>query len=327
VRACVFEMRDRTEYFRSITKDEASSKNEEEREEKKSSGSRCTETEVDRHFAAKAEMLVETIFQLRRGIYRKESIDMDETSDLMIRANRISGLVGRLEKVVAVNVENPDEIAHRKGAILVLYSFLRSVTHIIEDIQRDQYRIAKIIAQSKRTTLTSSLLLSLPEELLEHANEAYREKTAPRSEVGKRESRPEENGAASKSYDAAVSQLTDMYTDSDEDDIAPAEKQELQQENRNLERELTTQLDDVLQMHAKMAEIAKVCSFLNSKIQDQHWQVERLNESAMRSTELVKKSQNELESAIRHKGSSRKLILWFFLIMGFSLLFLDWYQD
>ena len=93
-----------------------------------------------------------------------------------------------------------------------------------------------------------------------------------------------------------------------------------------LEQQLTTELDEVRLMHSKMVEIARVCTFLNTKVQEQHVQVENMNTEAHRSTEYIKKGQIQLEEAVQSKKSSRKVFFYFFVIMGCSLLFLDWYM-
>ena len=108
--------------------------------------------------------------------------------------------------------------------------------------------------------------------------------------------------------------------------LEPRERKMLMEEQDFLEEQLQTELDEVRLMHSKMVEIARVCTFLNTKVQEQHVQVESMNTEAYRSTQYIKKGQIQLEEAVQSKKSSRKVFFYFFVIMGCSLLFLDWYM-
>eukprot|EP00938_MAST-03A_sp_MAST-3A-sp1_P007014 g7014.t1 len=160
---------------------------------------------------------------------------------------------------------------YRKGIVAVLYSRLRGVSRIVEKRQQERLRLATIVSNSKRGSDTfSSLLMNVPD--------------AVSSRRGRREN--EDDGLV----------------------LDPRERKMLTEEQDFLEQQLTSELDEVRLMHSKMVEIARVCTFLNTKVQEQHVQVESMNTEANRSTEYIKKGQIQLEEAVQNKKSSRKIL-------------------
>jgi len=181
---------------------------------------------------------------------------------------------------------------YRKGIVAVLYARLRRVSKIVEKRQQERFRLATVVSKSKRGSDTySSMLMNMPDVV---------------GNVKRQDTKFQE----------------------DEDDLVldARERKMLMEENDLLEQQLTTELDEVRLMHSKVVEIARVCTFLNAKVQEQHVQVENINTDAHRSTEYIKKGQIQLEEAVQSKKSSRKVIFYLFVIMGCSLLFLDWFM-
>lgn len=285
-------MKDRTKEFREITGTSSANGDaggEDEDAETKRSGKKQTSAEAYTNRARHIAQDIFAVLQSARMLGKDESVSAQE---LMARARKLSSRIHKLENGALHDEDKKnrgeervtsDEISHRKGVINVLYCSLRIVTVLVEEVQRENYRMASIVAQSKRGSYaSSSLLLGLSKEHVASARAAYETETKKRVSEVDIESRWSENAT-----------------------LDPIELKTLMLENEQLELELTSQLDDVLEMHAKMTEIAKVCSFLNNKVQEQHWQVEHLNDDAVRSTQLVRKSQKELTEAIANKGSSR----------------------
>ena len=219
------------------------------------------------------------------------SQDLDrekEEDNVMSETTACVGRIGKLERNVGTN-------EYRKGIVAVLYARLRGVSRIVERRQQERLRLATIVSNSKRGSDTfSSLLMNIPDA------------------VSSRRGRRENEDVTKFEDDGLV--------------LDPRERKMLTEEQDFLEQQLTSELDEVRLMHSKMVEIARVCTFLNTKVQEQHVQVESMNTEANRSTEYIKKGQIQLEEAVQNKKSSRKVFFYFFIIMGCSLLFLDWYM-
>lgn len=196
-------------------------------------------------------------------------------------------------------------IIHYNGVMMVLYARLKSITATLEQKQHENCRYRQIMEQSKSGSITlSSLLMSLPDlsesPVLKYSTSEYH--------LRKEDKSVKEDGVRGG-------------------DVDEGERRLMHRENKLLKRKLETELDEVRTMHFKMTEIASTCSFLSSKVQEQHWQVERLNNTATVSTDSLKKSKVQLREASENKKSSRAMSLYFFIIMGISVLFLDWYQE
>ena len=315
-------MRDRTKEYRDLIKTVSLERSIDRHDDcetktvgRNEGGSKRTEGRAEDAAERTAEMLLRNIMSLEKFIRSKRISDRKDVSRVMHDLKKFSATVERVERILQKKRISPrtgsdgdDALGHREGIILVLYGLLRKATQSFQIVQREHCRYTRIVAQSKRGSETcSALLVDLPEKF------PGRDAT---EIVETKNSRFVRRPIASKDDDITIAPSV----------LSRDDARLMEMENEDLARELTTQLDDVREMQSKLREIAKVCTFLNSKVQEQHWQVEQLNESAMKTTEIMKKSRDELTEAVRNKGSSRKLILWFFLILSLSLLFLDWYQ-
>ena len=114
---------------------------------------------------------------------------------------------------------------------------------------------------------------------------------------------------------------------SDEEELTPEEVQMLEEENAKLFDDLMNVKDTVQQIETKVVKIAELQTVFAEKVLSQKDDIELVSENAIKSTENVKDGNEELRKAIQNQASVRVYVLFFLLVMSFSLLFLDWYNE
>uniref|UniRef100_A0A1B0D164 Syntaxin-18 n=1 Tax=Phlebotomus papatasi TaxID=29031 RepID=A0A1B0D164_PHLPP len=117
----------------------------------------------------------------------------------------------------------------------------------------------------------------------------------------------------------------------DEGDKLSAEDiQMFESENVQLYHELQGLAEEVEQIERNVVDIAhKQYLPLNFRIQVtlQKADIERISNTVVGTTENVKDANEQIKQAIQRNAGLRVWILFFLLVMSFSLLFLDWYND
>ena len=114
---------------------------------------------------------------------------------------------------------------------------------------------------------------------------------------------------------------------SDEEELSPEEIQILEEENAKLFEKFMSVKDTVQQVENKVVKIAELQNVFSEKVLAQKDDIDLISENAVKSTENVKDGNEELRKAIQNQASVRVYVLFFLLVMSFSLLFLDWYNE
>lgn len=76
-----------------------------------------------------------------------------------------------------------------------------------------------------------------------------------------------------------------------------------------------------------MVHIAELQELFTEKVLQQEKDIERISYSVVDSTENMKDANEQIRQAIQRNAGLRVYVLFFLLVMSFSLLFLDWYND
>lgn len=63
------------------------------------------------------------------------------------------------------------------------------------------------------------------------------------------------------------------------------------------------------------------------KVTAQSYDIERIGTVVVGATENIKDANEQIKQAIQRNAGLRVWVLFFLIIMSFSLLFLDWYND
>ena len=67
--------------------------------------------------------------------------------------------------------------------------------------------------------------------------------------------------------------------------------------------------------------------FVTITVADQKNEIERIANTVIGSTENVKEANDQIREATQRNAGLRVYILFFLIVMSFSLLFLDWYNE
>eukprot|EP00095_Tigriopus_kingsejongensis_P007662 maker-scaffold156_size297567-snap-gene-0.20 protein:Tk07662 transcript:maker-scaffold156_size297567-snap-gene-0.20-mRNA-1 annotation:"syntaxin-18 isoform x1" len=110
-------------------------------------------------------------------------------------------------------------------------------------------------------------------------------------------------------------------------ELTPDEIQMFEQENAQLYQDFMQVKDSVHQIQNKVVKIAELQDVFTEKVLQQKGDIDLVHHHAVSTTENVKDANEELRKAIQNQASIRVYILFFLLMMSFSLLFLDWYSE
>ncbi|VDN20770.1 unnamed protein product, partial [Dibothriocephalus latus] len=112
----------------------------------------------------------------------------------------------------------------------------------------------------------------------------------------------------------------------DSDDLNPNELQALETENAEMYLRLVSEQSEVQQLGTSLSEIGRLQSIITESLVEQAEKAERIGEQIVGSTELIREANEKLREAIDRTKGVRFWILFFMLVLTFSLHFLDWYR-
>jgi len=109
--------------------------------------------------------------------------------------------------------------------------------------------------------------------------------------------------------------------------FSPDEIKAFEQENEELYEDLMCLKDNVQQIQSQVVKISELQEVFTDKVLQQKDDIDQIAAHAVAATENVRDGNEELRKAIQRNASIRVYILFFLIVMSFSLLFLDWYND
>lgn len=112
-----------------------------------------------------------------------------------------------------------------------------------------------------------------------------------------------------------------------EDQLSAEEMQMFESENELLFNDLSSLSEEVQQIERKVVHISELQEQFTDKVLEQEKDIERIASNVVGSTENVKDANDQIRQAIQRNAGLRVWILFFLIVMSFSLLFLDWYND
>jgi len=115
--------------------------------------------------------------------------------------------------------------------------------------------------------------------------------------------------------------------ESEDTSLTEEELQMFQMENQQLYNELNSINDEVREIQSKVVKIAELQEVFTEKVLEQNEDIERINTTLIGTTENLRDANTQIRQAIQNNAGLRIYILFFLIVMSFSLLFLDWYND
>ncbi|XP_035209227.1 syntaxin-18-like [Stegodyphus dumicola] len=117
-----------------------------------------------------------------------------------------------------------------------------------------------------------------------------------------------------------------LSLDSANVEFSPEELQMFEEENQRLYEDMNTLVDEVREIEGKVVEIGRLQEILSEKVLQQDQDINRISDTVMGTTENIKEGNEELREAMKKNAGFRVWILFFLIVLSFSLLFLDWYS-
>ncbi|XP_069360168.1 syntaxin-18 [Maniola hyperantus] len=114
---------------------------------------------------------------------------------------------------------------------------------------------------------------------------------------------------------------------SDEGELSAEELQMFESENVQLFNELNSMTEEVRQIESKVLHIAELQEIFTEKILQQEQDIDRIATTVVGTTETMKDANEQIKQAIQRNAGLRVYVLFFLIVMSFTLLFLDWYND
>ncbi|XP_053669639.1 syntaxin-18 [Anopheles nili] len=134
---------------------------------------------------------------------------------------------------------------------------------------------------------------------------------------------------ADKTLASSVEDVQDssVYDDYESNDLSPEDIQMFESENVQLYNELKGLSEEVEQIQRNVADIAQLQDIFTEKISLQNTDIDRIATNVVGTTENMNDANEQIKQAIQRNAGLRVWVLFFLIVMSFTLLFLDWYND
>ncbi|KAL4709473.1 hypothetical protein ACJJTC_012810 [Scirpophaga incertulas] len=110
---------------------------------------------------------------------------------------------------------------------------------------------------------------------------------------------------------------------SDEAQLSSEELQMFEYENVQIMSDLHSMAEEVRQIESKVLHIAELQDVFTDKVLQQEQDIDRISTTVVGTTENVKDANEQIKQAIQRNAGLRVYILFFLIVMSFTLLFLD----
>lgn len=230
---------------------------------------------------------------------------------------------------------------HQQSVVDLLESYLKSVCQIYTELHMtrmkrimDSQKVSRLEGDTSNSGISKDVTDTRFRKISDQSTSSFIKED---SSDGKSndgdvniEDRTERNFDNSASLvaarSAALAELAAPFAMED-DQLSAEELQMFESENAHLYNELNSLSDEVRQIERKVVKIAELQDVFTEKVLQQERDVERISSMVVGATENVRDANTQIRQAIQRNAGLRVYILFFLLVMSFSLLFLDWYND
>ncbi|XP_046400320.1 syntaxin-18 [Ischnura elegans] len=227
-----------------------------------------------------------------------------------------SHLIQEFKKEIAKNKDPPQTLEHRLAVLDVLENYLKTVCKIYSE--QKAIRVKRTLELKK----LSRLELEKPRKL-SIGNSPVLQNLKSDSNVKE----PVEVKSVTRTPVVAPDTSQDGYSFIEDDHLSQEEMQMYELENAHLLNELNSMTEEVKQVETKVVQIAELQEIFTEKVLQQEVEIDRISNTVVGTSENVKDANEQIRKAIQGNADLRAWILFFLLVMSFSLLFLDWYND
>lgn len=217
---------------------------------------------------------------------------------------------------------------HASSILELLATYLKAVYNIFNDqknfrITRDleTYKFLKLDADHKHDSMDyieykEKINLDKEEESVPLIADENGNENGLRRRHNKKESKKE-----------LGSQTIEDDDRHEEPQLSPEDLQMLEIENKQLMTVFKGLTEEVQQIERHVSDIAKLQEMFDEKIAEQRNDIDRIANQVVGSTENIREANDQIREATQRNAGLRVYILFFLIVMSFSLLFLDWYND
>ncbi|XP_026498205.1 syntaxin-18 [Vanessa tameamea] len=195
-------------------------------------------------------------------------------------------------------------------------SYLKAVCKIHSELKALRVKKALDIRKLSR--------LELPQTKSNILNPFIEDNTKVIEKEEKENSETEEVDSPKTKMDLTENEIAVM---SDEGELSAEELQMFESENIQLLNELNSMTEEVRQIESKVLHIAELQEIFTEKVLQQEQDIDRIATTVVGTTETMKDANEQIKQAIQRNAGLRVYILFFLLVMSFTLLFLDWYNE
>ncbi|GBN24519.1 Syntaxin-18 [Araneus ventricosus] len=238
----------------------------------------------------------------------RDKIDSDAQAFMQMCVEVIKTLRQEVKKTMSAQLKE-----HQEAVVSLIDQYLKAVCKIYSG--QKAIRVKQAVDRQKMLRLESDFRKRKSREG-EDASPSEPKKTEETNDINS-----EKESLQNSSYS-----LTDLSTDSPEVDFSPEELQMFEEENQRLYEEMNTLVDEVREIEGKVVEIGRLQEILSEKVLQQDQDINRIADTVMGTTENIKEGNEELREAMKKNAGFRVYILFFLIVLSFSLLFLDWYS-
>ncbi|XP_034939915.1 syntaxin-18 [Chelonus insularis] len=249
------------------------------------------------------------------SISRMSDAERDEIdSKVQTIITTCSQMTKELKREIASLEVSQQNHEHLEIMIFLIEEYLKSV--------------CKIYSEQKAIRVKKSMeLRSLAKLELNTKSESIDSRLNKPSTSTSNDSSDKKNSSSSNSSPLKVQEMNgDVNSMSYEEELSKEDIQMFEAENEVLYKELNTITEEVKQIESKVIHIAELQEIFTEKVLTQDRDLDKLMTTVVGSTENVKNANEQIRQAIQRNAGLRVWILFFLLVMSFSLLFLDWYN-
>ncbi|XP_018323396.1 syntaxin-18 [Agrilus planipennis] len=223
---------------------------------------------------------------------------VDSTAEEIINYSKSS--INSLRDEIQKNVKCIQKLEHYSSVVQSLEKYLKDVSKLYAEAKA--IRVKRVVETHKISKL------ELENNSKEHLNDI------------------KDSNKHSKSILNDISSINGTAK-SDEGNLTMEEMQMFESENDALFLELNSLSDEVKQMETKVVHIAELQELFTEKVLQQEIDIDRIATTVVSATDNMKYANEQIRQAIQRNAGLRIWLLFFLLVMSFSLLFLDWYND
>ncbi|KAF7385500.1 hypothetical protein HZH68_013930 [Vespula germanica] len=226
-----------------------------------------------------------------------------------------SQLIKELKREIAFSEVSRQNMEHREIVLLLIEDYLKNVCKIYSE--QKAIRVKQAI---ETRTISKLELDTKSNKIMEMDNKRSV------SNLIEKTNNAENQSNSGKSNPMKVQEINEDVNTLLYEELSPEDVQMFESENEQLYNELSTVTEEVRQIESKVVHIAELQEIFTEKVLDQDKDLDRLMTTVVGSTENVKEANEQIRQAIQRNAGLRVWILFFLLVMSFSLLFLDWYN-